>query len=118
MPTAHPDGVKHQFARWIASGGTVASWCRESGVPVPTAYRWYRADGFRRLIARYRRPMVDRAIDEMARSLGRAVAALDERIERGPTDADKLAAARALIDGMLDAGPEAGARRLATRPDR
>jgi hypothetical protein len=109
MPAAYPDELRDRFARWIAAGGALAAWCRESGVSEPTARRWCRAESFRRRVATYRRPMVDRAIGRLGRDFGRATEALDERIERGPTDADRLDAARALIEGMLDArfGPTA-----------
>jgi hypothetical protein len=115
MPSPHPDHLKHQFARWVASGGTVTSWCRESRVPVPTAYRWYRADWFRRLVLTYRRPLVDRAIGAMVRSLSEAVDSFDHLIERGATDAVKLAAARTLIDSMLGVGRRAATKTEARR---
>jgi hypothetical protein len=107
MPTPYPEPLKDHFARWIASGGTVASWSEESGVPIPTAYRWYRADRFKRLVGAYRRPVVDRAIGAMVRSLSRAVDSIDHLIERGETDAVKLAAAQTLIDSVLDIGRHA-----------
>jgi hypothetical protein len=50
---------------------------------------------------------VDRAIGAMARSLSRAVDAIDRLIERGETDAVKLAAAQALIDSVSDVGRHA-----------
>jgi hypothetical protein len=115
MPNPHPEHLKYQFARWVASGGTVAAWCRNSGVPVPTAYRWYRADGFRRLVRSHRRPLVDRAIGEMARNFSERVDSLDHLIERGASDGIKLAAARTLIGGVLDVGRRAELKAEARR---
>ncbi len=122
MPNPYPDHLRRQFARWVASGGTVPSWCLESGVPLPTAYRWHRADWFKRRVRAYRRHLVDRAIGKMVPSFSAAVAPIDGLLEQGETDDVTLAAACTLIDNMLDVGrraDKAEARRLISpRPER
>jgi len=98
----------------------VRSWCRETGVPLPTAYRWHRADWFKRLVGNYRRDLVDRAIGKMAQSFSAAVAPIDPLLEQGEADDVTLAAACTLIDDMLDVGrraDRAAARRLRWTPE-
>ncbi len=45
---------------------------------------------------------MDRAIGKMSESLGKAVEKIIELIEQGQTDVVKLAAAKALVDRLID----------------
>jgi hypothetical protein len=121
MPTPHPDHLKRQLARWVAADRKVASWCQQHGVPRRTAYRWCGSAWFQRLVARYRRPTVDRAVGRMASHMTRAVETIDRLVERGETDAVKLSAARVVITSLLDIGGHAEVsaeiRRLSDRID-
>jgi hypothetical protein len=54
------------------------------------------------MVQEYRRRAVDRAIGKMAGSLGKAVQKMVELIERGQTDVVKLAAAKSLVDRLID----------------
>jgi hypothetical protein len=82
--------------------GKIPPWCKEHGVSPVTGRRWYRDESVRRLIEEYRNRVVDRAIGQMARGLGKAVKKMIELIEKGRTDAVKLGAAKALIEKLID----------------
>jgi hypothetical protein len=92
----------HQFALWVAGGGRIPAWCKQHGVGVTTGYRWYKREEVRRLVDEYRARVVDRAIGRMARSLGKAVKKIVDLIETAQTDAVKLAAAKALVEKLID----------------
>ena len=100
-----PRGIsKSQFdelALAVAAGRKVSSWCEENGVAPRTAYAWYKREEFRRLVARYRRRVEERAVGRMARNFGRAVAKVVQLIEEGVNDHIKLSAAEILIDKLL-----------------
>jgi hypothetical protein len=97
-----PHARKSQLALWVAAGGKVADWCKANGVARTTGYKWYAQPGFREMVGEYRRRAVDRAIGKMAKGLGKAVAKIVELIEKGQTDVVKLAAAKALVDRLID----------------
>jgi hypothetical protein len=97
-----PHSLKTQLALWVAAGGKVRVWCKKHNVARTTGYKWYATDEFRRMVDEYRRRAVDRAIGKMAVSLGKAVETMVELIERGQTDVVKLAAAKALVDRLID----------------
>jgi hypothetical protein len=102
MAARHRKYLIHQFALWVAGGGKIAAWCKEHGVSLGTGLRWYRDESVRRLVEEYRNRVVDRAIGKMARGLGKAVKKLIELIETAQTDAVKLAAAKALVEKLID----------------
>ena len=102
MPAPLSQDLKRQFAKWVAEGGKVADWCRERGVATGTAYDWYRADWFRRLVEGHRRPALERAIGQMKDSLETAIGELGRLVREGADDGVKLGAATALIDRMID----------------
>jgi hypothetical protein len=116
-----PQSLKIKLALWVAGGGKVPAWCRAHGVARQTAYKWYATDEFRRMVEEYRSRAVDRAIGQMARGLGKAVGKMVELIDRAQTDAVKLAAAKALIDKLIEvqehANLKADVRRLSERLD-
>jgi hypothetical protein len=101
MPRTIPVNLFHQLALAVAAGRPVSTWCEASGVATRTAYAWYRQESFRRLVAEYRRRAEERAIGEMAKGLGKAVAKVVQLIEEGSDDHVKLSAAETLIDKML-----------------
>jgi hypothetical protein len=102
MAARHRKYLIHQFALWVAGGGKIAAWCKGHGVSLGTGLRWYRDESVRRLVEEYRNRVVDRAIGKMARGLGKAVKKLIELIETAQTDAVKLAAAKALVEKLID----------------
>jgi hypothetical protein len=114
-----PHARKSQLALWVAAGGKVSAWCKANGFARTTGYKWYAQPEFRRMVEEYRRRAVDRAIGKMARSLGKAVAKIVELIEQAQTDAVKLAAAKALVEKLIDvqdhAELQADLRRLEER---
>jgi hypothetical protein len=90
------------LALWVAAGGQISTWCHDHGIPRGTAYDWSKRAEFRRMVEDYRRRAVDRAIGKMARQLIKAVEMIVHLIEQGQKDSIKLAAARILIDKLLD----------------
>jgi hypothetical protein len=102
MPRKHPEIRFQQLAEWVAEGKEVPVWCQENLVPPGTAYRWRATEEFRRLVAEHRRHVVDRAIGKMAENLDKAVDKIVDLIDKGQDDCVKLAAARTLIDKLLD----------------
>jgi ABC-type uncharacterized transport system ATPase component len=94
--------LKSQLALWVAAGGRISVWCKAHNIARQTGYKWYATDEFRRMVEEYRRRAVDRAIGKMARSLEKAVEKMVELIERGQTDAVKLAAAKTLVDKLIE----------------
>jgi hypothetical protein len=102
MPTKHRKYLIHQFALWVAGGGKIPAFCKEHGMNAVTGRRWYRDESVRRLVDEYRGRAVDRAIGKMAGSLGKAVAKIIALIDAGQTDAVKLAAAKALVEKLID----------------
>jgi hypothetical protein len=116
-----PKTLKVQLALWVAGGGKVSAWCKANNLARTTGYKWYATDEFRRMVEEYRSRAVDRAIGTMARSLGKAVEKIVDLIEQGQTDAVKLAAAKALVDKLIDvqnhAELKADLRRLGERLD-
>jgi hypothetical protein len=110
-----PQSLKVNLALWVAGGGKVSAWCRARGIARPTAYKWYATDEFRGMVEEYRRRAVDRAIGQMARGLGKAVGKIVELIERGQTDGVKLAAAKTLIDKLIEVQDHADLKADLTR---
>jgi hypothetical protein len=102
MPGKKQKHLIHRFALWVAGGGKIAVWCKKHGVTTRTGNRWYKEEAVRRMVEEYRGRAVDRVIGKMARSLGKAVAKIVELIETGQTDAVKLAAAKALVEKLID----------------
>jgi hypothetical protein len=101
MPRRIPENLFYQLALATASGRKIATWCEERGVNPRTAYAWSQRAVLQRLVAEYVRRAEDRAIGQMARSLGRAVEKIVELIEAGLDDGVQLSAAQTLIDKLV-----------------
>jgi hypothetical protein len=102
MPGRHAETLIDQLAVSVAEGRSVVTWCEKHGVATRTAYHWYKAERFQRLVAEYRRRAVDRAIGKMGRKLGKAVGKIVRLVEKGQDGKVKLAAAKTLIDRLLE----------------
>jgi hypothetical protein len=102
MPGPYPKALIDKLALHVAGGGRIASWARENGVPRRTCYDWSRRPEFQDKVEAIRRRTVDRAVGRMTRSLHRAVKKIEDLVEQGENDHVRLAAARTLIDKMLD----------------
>src|SRR5262249_42594797 len=102
MPGRHAETLIDQLAVSVAEGRSVVTWCQKHGVATRTAYHWYKAERFQRLVAEYRRRAVDRAIGKMGRKLGKAVGKIVRLVEKGQDGKVKLAAAKTLIDRLLE----------------
>jgi hypothetical protein len=101
MPAPYPEVLRKQFALWVAAGGKVADWCQENGVSLKTAYTWYRSEAFKREVGAYRRREADRAIERLAKRLGKVVERGDLPIGTGRDDGGELASATALVGQLL-----------------
>jgi hypothetical protein len=112
MAAPYPETVKDDLARWLAAGGTLHGWCERQPVSLMTAWKWSLSDAFRRKVEVYRRREADRAFDRMARHLDKAFATAGHRADRGGDDRNKLAAARSVIDPMVQGAGRVG---LSTR---
>jgi len=97
-----PQSLKTQLALWVAAGGNIREWCKKQGVARTTGYKWNATDEFRRMVDDYRQRAVDQAIGKMSESLGKAVEKIIDLIGQGQTDVVKLAAAKALVDRLID----------------
>lgn len=65
-PSEYTEDQGDELCAWIAAGGSLRAWCRDSGRDMQTVYRWLRQDA--QFHARYARAHEDRAdtlADEM-----------------------------------------------------
>lgn len=65
-PSEYTEEIASTLLQWIAEGGSLRSWSRESGIPPMTIYRWMAAEAtFRERYARAHEDRADSLADEI-----------------------------------------------------
>jgi hypothetical protein len=91
MPAKRNDNRIASLAVAVASGQSVAAWCKANGVATRTGYGWAARPGLQRQVSDYRRRLVDRAIGLLAKHVGRAASEIGRLGREGGTEAIRLA---------------------------
>lgn len=64
-PSSYTDDQGAFICAWVAQGRSLAAWCRQSGIPMETVYRWLRARAdFREMYAQAHEDRADTLADE------------------------------------------------------
>jgi hypothetical protein len=90
-----------QLAVAIASGSSVAAWCRKSGVPERTAYHWYADPEFQEKVAEHRNRIVDRAIGKLTAHVTKAVGQIAALAKGADSESVRLQASRAILAELI-----------------
>lgn len=85
-----------------ARGESIAEAARALGIAERTAYRWAGEDDFKARVDDLRRRLVNEAVGRLTAASGEAVAALREMLAPGVPPSARVAAARALLTGLID----------------
>lgn len=118
MSGPHPRTLIYSLAVAVAAGKSVAAWARANGVALRTAYGWYGRPSFKRLVNRYRRRYVDRALGLLARNLAKAVSEEIRIVEKGEGDPVRLQAARGVVADMISLSRHADVEERITELER
>jgi len=92
----------------VAAGKSVAAWAKANNIPLRTAYEWYRRPEFTGQVEEFRRRFFDRALGQMARSVGKAVAEIVKLSTTADSESVRLQAARAVVADLMVMSDYAG----------
>jgi hypothetical protein len=98
----HDRGKLDKLAAWVAAGRSIAAFAKHNEISTSTCYSWTKRDDFKARVARIRQRMLDR-IGGTLTSKGLAAVESMVKLSKGAdSDAVKLAAAKAILDKMVD----------------
>lgn len=100
MPKRNENRVE-QLALALAAGSSVAAWCKQTGVPIRTAYGWAASATCKAKVTEYRRILVDRAVGRLTSYMARAVARLGYLVKSAESEQVQLQAARAILQELI-----------------
>ncbi|MFO0889894.1 MAG: hypothetical protein U0790_12225 [Isosphaeraceae bacterium] len=84
----------------IASGESVAAWCRRTGTATRTARTWAALPETKEKVREIRSRMVDEAIGRLTALVGEAVIGIG-KLTRAESESVRLAACRAILSDLL-----------------
>ena len=105
MPNGrHPGAKIEHLAMHMATGGSVAAFARDQGIPRRTAYAWTKDAGFQAKVADYRARIIDKLVGSLAK-LGRsAVKGIGVLATTAENESVRLAACRAVLNDLINVG--------------
>lgn len=97
-----PKAKLEALALAVASGTSVRAWCKKSGVPRRTAYRWTATAEFKQLVAQLRNEAVGEASNMLVTIASRAVKTLESLLSEPNPATVRLGAARAILSSLIE----------------
>jgi hypothetical protein len=96
------DPMMGKIALLVAQGHTATSAAKAEGILPKTARTWARLPAFKAMVRHHRTQIVDRTIGQLVKHSTAAVTAIAKLVETGENGSVKLAAAKAILEKMLD----------------
>jgi hypothetical protein len=91
-----------KLAAAMAAGISITKWSRDNEVSRRTAFNWASDPAFKARVERMRGRVVDQAIGSLTAYVKKAISTIARIAENGESDAVKLAAARAIVEKLID----------------
>jgi transposase-like protein len=88
----------------VASGGSVASFARDHGIHVRTAYAWTKDAGFDAKVIAARAAVLDKLVGRLAKLGSRAVQQIGILSTKADSENVRLAASRAVLSDLIGLG--------------
>jgi hypothetical protein len=115
----HNRQKREHLALHVASGGSVAAFARDQGIPRRTCYLWTKEAGFTSKVSGYRDRILDKLVGRLAKLGGKAVSGIGVLAAKSESESIRLAACRAILSDLISIGTyTANARQFAAMETR